>query len=489
MGGRGWWTCALLAAACSSGEGGGGDDSDGPDVGASTSAGPPGASATGVEPSTATSTTTGGLTEGATDEGGSSSGTAEDDASGGIEGCQDGNLDPGEACDDGNDVNGDGCNRDCRFSGQLTWELTVGSGYGQVDQGFAVFPDDDGGALVGGYLAADEAGARDGWLARYDASGSLRWEVTLTGPGGGNDEIRAAVGDGSGSFYAAGYISGPKGQGLDAWVARYDETGVEQWVHTYDGPDSRTDVYDALVLDADGNLILGGYSQSATSSNDVFLRKLDPAGAVLWSRVFPGPSGGSDILWDVDVSPAGHIFAAGYEGGPAGEGRNAWLGKFDTDGNEIWSRSFNGPASLDDQLIGLAAVDEDEVVVSGYHTASSIPWELLVRRYDSLGMIVWTDRYAGGTSEGAHAFGMTVDPEDGKLVVTGSEIVAGVRNVLVRKYSPEGQESWTSIVPGGAGGPDYGRDAAVASDGSVWVVGALDSGADARDVWLGRFTP
>jgi cysteine-rich repeat protein len=440
------------------------------------------------ESATTVASTSGPDTSGSTGMGGETTDHG-DSGEPGTPRCQDGNVDPGEQCDDGNDVNADGCNRDCRISGQLVWQMTVGAGFGAVDQAFDVLPQPDGSAVVGGYLSVDDTGARDGWLASYGPAGEEQWVVALAGPGGGNDEIRAVAGDGSGTLYAAGYTSGPEGQGLDAWVARYDGKGGQQWAEVFNGPDSMTDVFDTMVVDGDGNLILGGYSQSAASSNDVFLRKVDPDGAVLWSRVFPGPNGGTDLVWDVDVSPAGHIYAAGYEQGPAGEGRNAWLAKYDTDGNEIWSRSFNGPESLDDQLIGLTVIDDDDVVVSGYENGAKYPWQAIVRRYDSLGMIVWTDRYPGATNEGAHAFGMTVDPDDGQLVMTGGEIIGGIRHVLVRKYDGEGAERWTAVIPGGAEGPDYGRELRVAANGEVFVTGAMDTGADARDVWIGRFTP
>ena len=102
---------------------------------------------------------------------------------------------------------------------------------------------------------------------------------------------------------------------------------------------------------------------------------------------------------------------------------------------------------------------------------------------------MWPDRYPGATNEGAHGFGLTIDPDDGQLVMTGGEIIGGIRHVLVRKYDPEGAERWTAIIPGGAEGPDYGRELRVAANGEVWVTGAMDTGVDARDVWIGRFTP
>lgn len=402
--------------------------------------------------------------------------------------CQDGVVDDGEQCDDGNDLNGDACNRDCQLPGQLVWQTSLGSGLGQIDQGFDVVPEADGSIVVAGHVSADAEGSRDGWLARYNAAGLQTWEVMLVGPGGANDEIRAVSSNGAGGVTVAGYTSGPKGQGLDAWVAVYDLAGAPIWAESFNGLESMNDVFNTLVLDAEGNILLGGYSQSATTGNDALLRKLAADGSVLWSRVFPGPNGGTDVISDLDVSPAGHIYASGSQEGPEGEGRNAWLAKYDADGNELWSRSFNGPQSNNDYLVGISPVGEDDVVVSGYEGRDAFPWEAVVRRYDGLGMTVWTDRYVGGSGEGAHATGVETDP-DGSVVVTGGELIDGIQHLLVRKFDTAGVEIWTSTVPGGAAGPDYGRDISIGPAGEVWLAGALNSGVDERDIWVGRFTP
>ncbi len=488
-----WWGLGLLTGtlACSGGAGGGASNTDGPayaDSEATLSSVGSGASG---GPTAGVTSGTGGT---ATEAGPGPTASASEDGTAGSEDsgalgprCSDGVVDSGEQCDDGNDIDGDGCNRDCRFSGQLEWQQTYGAGVGGIDQAFAVAPEQDGSVMVGGYVS-DDADLRDAWLGRFGPDGTLLWQVSIAGPGGGNDEVRALVSDGEGTVYAAGYQNGPEGQGHDAWFAQYDLDGNEQLITVYNGPDSGHDVFQTMAGDADGNLVLGGYSHSADEGNDVFLRKVTPSGAVLWSRTFPGPNGGTDVVWDLEVSSAGHIYASGYQEGPAGEGRNAWLGKFDTDGNEIWQRSFNGPDSRDDLLIGLAIVGVDDVVVSGYLGATGYPWQAIVRRYDSLGMIVWSNLYEGATTEGAHAFGLETDG-DGSLVMVGGEIQGGVRSVLVRKFDPEGNERWTTVVPGGASGPDYARELKILEDGRVWVVGALDSGVDARDVWVGRFTP
>ncbi len=342
--------------------------------------------------------------------------------------------------------------------------------------------------IVAGYVAPAAEDVRDAWLARYSATGQLMWEQTFNGPGNGNDELRGLVSDGAGHVYAAGYRRGVDGESNNAWVAKYDLAGNEEWLQAFNGVESMSDVYDVVTLDNSGNVVVGGYTQSAAEGLDVFLRKLSPEGDTLWTRTRSGPNGDNDLIWDVEVSSMGHIYAAGYEQGPVGEGRNAWVAKFDTDGNELWSRSFNGADSLNDYINGLTVVGDDDVVICGYEEAAEYPWRSVVRRYDSLGMIVWTDRYEGETSEGAHCFGIRADA-DGDLATTGGEVVSGVRAVLVRKYAANGTPLWTTRVPGGSVGPDYGRDVAIGPEDSVWVVGAMDTGVDVRDIWFGRLSP
>ena len=307
--------------------------------------------------------------------------------------CGDGTRDHDEDCDDGNQINADGCNADCRLSGQLLWDDAIGSGFGFIEDGMAVAAAADGTVFVAGY-GTDAAEARDAWLRRYSAAGEPLWTQTHAGAGGANDEIRGLLLDDGGNLFAAGYES-TASTGLDAWLRSYNLQGAEIWTRTYDGPASSTDVFHAARFDGAGNLVVGGYHGVTDEAADVLLRKYTTEGDVLWTRTYTGGNGGNDLIWDVTTSPAGHIYVGGYETGPVGEGLNAWLAKYDTDGNVIWTRSYNGAASLDDYFVGIEVIGEDDVVVCGYESAVEYPWHAFVRRYDSLGMIVWTDEHAG----------------------------------------------------------------------------------------------
>lgn len=475
MGRCGVWALACVAG-CSAGDGLG--ETDGAGLGGSM-----GATATGAESNedgASESETTGDSTTAEASDDESSAGS-----SGIPEGCQNNYVDPGEQCDDGNDVNADGCNRDCRSSAQLLWSVSHGAGVGQVDEGFAVVALDDGAAVIAGYVS-DAAEARDGWIRAYDSTGVELWTDALAGAGGGNDEIRGLISDGMGNVYATGYESAA--ESADAWVRKYDALGNALWTQTYDGPNHATDVYDAATIDADGNIVVAGYHNTPDEGYDVLLRKYDPDGNVLWTRSSSGENGGTDLIWDIEPSPAGHLYVAGYAAGPAGEGSNAWLAKYDADGNELWDRSYNGDASLDDYLIGVEVLDDDDVIVCGYMNEVDIPWRVTVRRYDSAGMLVWADDHAGDSGGGAHCFGIEVDG-DGNAVTTGGEMVAKVRGVMVRKYDPEGDVLWSTVLPSPALGPDYGRRVSIGDGDEIFIAGAMDVGPDVRDIWLGVLTP
>ncbi len=401
-------------------------------------------------------------------------------------GCGNGDQDPGEDCDDGNEVDGDGCNRDCQLSGKLLWDDAISGGFGFIDEGMAVAAAADGTVFVAGY-DSDAGDKHNAWLRRYTAAGSPLWTQTYAGSGGGNDEIRGLLLDTSGNLYATGYES-TVDTGLDAWLRNYNLQGATVWTRTYNGPAGVTDVFNSTSFDSGGNLVVGGYHGVAGEGADVLLRKYTPDGDVLWTRTYSGGNGGNDLIWDVATSPAGHIYVAGYESGPAGEALNAWLAKYDTDGNVVWSRSYNGAASLDDYFVGVEVIGNDDVVVCGYETAVDYPWHSFVRRYDSNGMIVWTDLFAGVGGEGAHCFGIVADSED-NLVTTGGEIVAGIRGVLLRKYDAAGEVWWSQVIPGGDVGPDYGRRVAIGPGDVIVTSGTVNSGADERDLWVGVFTP
>lgn len=411
---------------------------------------------------------------------------ADDGGGGGPVECGNGTLELGEECDDGNVEDADGCNADCTPSGSVLWEQTVGSGLGAVDDGFDVAADAEGNFTVVGY-AAVAGGTVDGWIRRYSPMGGAYWTLAHAGAGAGDDTLWGVEIAADDSVYVAGRESAADmtNNGL---LRKVDTFGADLWVSSFDAPSSNGDtVVQALALDGEGAVIVAGYYGTDAAGAELMLRKYMPDGTAVWTRSYGGAAGGNDAAYGVAATSSGDLYVVGYESVVA-EGTNMWLGKYDTDGNLLWSRGANGTASLDDYFIGVVVDGDDNAYVCGYAGDVNFPWQIVLRRYDADGNIDWTEHYLGETMEGAHCSGLARAPS-GDLVLAGGEIQATVRAALVRRYSAEGALRWSRTYPGGAAGPDYGRGVHVGDDETIYVAGSLDVGADLRDLWVARLSP
>ena len=447
------------------------DASTGSVVDVSTSSGEPA--------STSTSTGTGTLGTSSGEAGSSGSGTAAEPF------CGDAQVDPPELCDDGDMVDGDGCNSDCQPSGQLLWSTSFAGMLGLTDEGLGCDVDGTGSIYVVG-LVGITADDEDLWLRKYAATGEPLWTQTYAGPAKLKDQGRAVVVDPAELVYVAG-LANVVDQGNNVLVRKYAADGMPVWTKSFNGAAMLADVASAAALTPDG-LLVGGATAVTGAGNDSWLRKYSPEGAVMWTRGHAGAAKGHDETNAVAVSDDGaYFYAAGTET-VVGEARNLWLGKYDIDGNQLWSRLYNGAASKDDYLLGAVALADGGVVVCGYETAVGIPWSSFLRRYDGDGLVVWTEVDDGPEAAGALCYGLGL-ASNGDLLFAGATLQAGTREPRLRRLIADGTPLWSTVVVGAGPGASQARCVREAPDGTVIAVGGIDEGTDGRDVWVARFSP
>jgi hypothetical protein len=159
-----------------------------------------------------------------------------------------------------------------------------------------------------------------------------------------------------------------------------------------------------VAADATGVYVVG-YTYGAlqgtnAGGSDAFVRKYDPNGNPLWTRQFGGSGGGNDVATSAAMDGAvlyvaGHI--AGLLPGQSGVGGvnlDAFLRRYDTAGNETWTRQFG--TTNGDRAYGVAAHS------SGIYVAGETDGELgtyvggsdyYLRKYDANGAVVWTRQF------------------------------------------------------------------------------------------------
>jgi len=173
--------------------------------------------------------------------------------------------------------------------------------------------------------------------------------------------------------------------------------------------------------------------QTGSGSADAFVRKYDTDGNEVWTRQFGTSS--FDNTQGISVDSTG-VYVAGTTPStfPGQTSAGAFVRKYDADGNEVWTRQ--SPTTSFDDARGGIAVDSTGVYVAGL--ISNVPGEdAFVRKYDADGNEVWTRQL--GTSESDGALGISVD-STGAYVIGNTrggtfpgQTNAGGRDVFVAK--------------------------------------------------------
>jgi hypothetical protein len=219
-------------------------------------------------------------------------------------------------------------------SGYEEWNNSFGGI--DTDYGRTGHETSDGGYIIMGETRSYGAGGSDAWLIKTDSLGNEEWNSTL---GSSSTDVGSwGQQTADGGYIMAGNTNNAS-PSFNALLIKTNETGVEQWNKTFGGTDY--DSANSVQQSSDGGYIITGYVSSfGDIFGDVWLIKTDDLGVEQWNKSFGGgaPDEGHSINQTTD---GGYIIAACTESyGPAG--KNVWLIKTDSSGNEEWNKTFGG---------------------------------------------------------------------------------------------------------------------------------------------------
>jgi len=263
------------------------------------------------------------------------------------------------------------------------------------DRASYVQPTPDGGYILAGETASYGAGGSDAWLIKTDADGKEVWNKTF---GGAKDETDWNVQPTSdGGYILLGATKSFGAGNADAWLIKTDSDGNKVWDKTFGGP--ADDFGKSVQPTSDGGYILAGYTASfGAGIFDVWLIKTDLGGREIWSKTFGGAN--LDATWTVQqMNDDGYILAG--QTFNYGNGNilysDAWLIKTDSRGDKLWDKTFGGTAL--DSIDSVQPTSDGGYILVGVTfsdgAGQSDAWLL---KTDSQGREVW-NRTFGGTDE------------------------------------------------------------------------------------------
>jgi hypothetical protein len=380
-------------------------------------------------------------------------------------------------------------------SGTFQWTRTWDpDSFYPMLHGSAVAVDPSGNVFVTGNFGGDvdfdpgsgtdfhgSNGARDIFVSKFDSEGIFQWAVTWGGDAdtyGDYCEGLGVAADSLGNVFVSGYFQshvGPvdfdPGPGedfhesyklSDAFLSKFDGSGVFQWARTWGGFGHENG--NGVAVDPNGNVLVTGDfywtvdfdpgsgvdNHDAISGTDIYLSKFDTSGAFQWARTW-GAVFDPDDEWDtlddghgVTADSSGNIYVTGLFGGACdfdpGSGvdfhksngsYDAFLSKFDPSGNYLWAQTWGGISP--DEGLGVATDPSGFVYVTGdfCYTADFDPGDgvdahtafhyqdAFVSKFDPSGVFQWAKNWGGGVGKENLGSGIGVD-QSGTAFVTGN---------------------------------------------------------------------
>jgi hypothetical protein len=350
-------------------------------------------------------------------------------------------------------------------------------------------------------------------------TGSPVWSKTY--PGGSSTTFDVAT-DAAGNIYAVGIFSGvvdfgggpvtSAGMSEDIFVLKLDKTGAFGWLKSFG--DAEYQFGTSLAVDPAGDVLLTGYftgsvdfgggALTSAGLGDIFLVKLNAAGAHQWSKGYG--DGMQQFGVGVAVDPADNILLVGSFSGSVDLGsgpltsvgsEDVLVAKLDSAGGYVWA-SRHGDSD-EQNGVGVASDSQGNVLVTGHFkgqiafgmgpllSAGAAAEDLYIAKLTAGGAHVWSKDFG---DPAAQQFGqaLAVDGED-NIVLTGYfsgsvQFGAGSvtsndgRDIFAVKFNPAGGHLWNKRF--GGLGNQFGQSVAVDALGNVvlggYVSGTVDFG-------------
>ncbi|MCL6465242.1 MAG: SBBP repeat-containing protein, partial [candidate division WOR-3 bacterium] len=142
---------------------------------------------------------------------------------------------------------------------------------------------------------------------------------------------------------------------------------------------------------------------------------------------------------------------------------------FAVDGT-LWVRRYDGPGHGDDQVCAVLTDAERNVIVVGTALSTTTAYDIIVFKYSPDGDSVWAKRIAGSGASNEIAVAAAIDAT-GAVYLTGTTGTYPDYNILTIKLNPDGSEVWRDIYQGPAGKDDSPTALAIDGAGNVYVTG------------------
>ena len=381
--------------------------------------------------------------------------------------------------------------------GHLLWKARYDGPAGESDYAAAIAADEDGHVYVAGHSNGLKT-SLDLTVVKYDAGGNKMWEIRYDGPSH-RDDYACAMALDSGGLYVTGYSFG-SGTEHDYVTLKLDSSGEIIWAERYNSPLNRDDSAIDLIPDGKGGVIITGTDRVRATSYDFATIRYDAEGKQRWLARYSGGGADFDTAAAIAMDGEGRVCVTGY-GYDRETGYDTVTLKYDGEGKRIWNAVYDGPASRLDMPHDIAADEDGNIYVAGKSIGVDSAFDMCLLKYGADGKLLWEARY-DGPAGGADAAVSVYPAENSSVVIAGySRGLKSGRDIVLRKYDSSGRLMWEMRHSGPVDGEDVPTSMVLDSSGNIFMTGYgfdEESGFDfitfkvnpeGRILWVSKFPP
>lgn len=341
------------------------------------------------------------------------------------------------------------------------WVQRYGHAVTPTSQSLGIVSGPDGNIIVVGYTDENIVG-RDMLVAKYSGAGLLLWSGRYNGPGNNNDEAQSAAVAGNGDVVVAGYsYSATTSNSSDYLTIKYADDGWPLWTNRYNGPANGFDAPVAVAVDPGGNVFVTGTSTGAGTGRDYATIAYASNGVPLWTNRYSTAT--VDEPKAIAVGPDGTVVVSGTSS-------DDYLSiAYANDGIPIWTNRYSATNTSIDRVESMAMAATGTIFLTGVSGVPGVFVDIVTLAYSNTGVPLWTNRYNGMLNDSDLGMAVTVDATGNVFVAGNSWAGSGNANDwVVLAYANSGSPLWTNHYHNS---DDYAQAISASNEGKVFVTG------------------
>jgi len=323
-------------------------------------------------------------------------------------------------------------------SGFLGWMRTYNGTGNDQDIPHALCIDNSGNVYVAGSSVRPVRGW-DGVLIKYNSAGVQQWIQRYDVPEDEYNVFNAMTLDQSGNIYVAG---GTGGNGFNVVLIKYDNSGNQQWIARITDPQYFDAGADAVIADHNGNIYLSGTNEMTEMNYNLLAAKYNNSGVRQWIKTF-------DCRFEeptdqyVSVDDANNFYITASGSFNISQSCGILTFKYDSNGNLLWNNRF-GYDTARNYAYGMSLDNSGNIFVSGYlANNNSNGDEMTTLKYNPQGTELWRQLFTYYAGSYAIAQSQALD-KAGNVYVTGWASHQNQSSTTTTlKYSSSGVLEWT----------------------------------------------